>query len=337
MPPWCTCWPSGSRPPRRSASSRPRTSFPAGDPGRETAQIARLRRLAAEAHLDPAFAEKFLNFIIGEVIRHHEAIAEDHEAAPRPTVPAAPPPPPVPPSPQTPRMAASTPPDPRQVTATALGPWPGEDPLEAARIVRGELGSPHLPFLAELPDRGVGSDALGRTASLLVELAVDVQPYGWRIVDRPGKDLMRARSALSTDINVLADVVGAEDTPAADLKVQLRGPAQPCRGPAPAQRGAGADRLRRPPRHRLVAGRRRRQLSAAGGRGGSRGADRGADRRAGDRIRPGRHHPDVQRLPHPAFGARPGGHRLLAAAHRGAAGRRRRRNRRRGPGNRGTL
>jgi chorismate mutase len=55
--------------------------LPAGDPGRETAQIARLRRLAAEAHLDPAFAEKFLNFIIGEVIRHHEAIAEDHEAS----------------------------------------------------------------------------------------------------------------------------------------------------------------------------------------------------------------------------------------------------------------
>jgi chorismate mutase len=55
--------------------------LPAGDPGRETAQIARLRRLAEEAHLDPAFAEKFLNFIIGEVIRHHEAIAEDHQAA----------------------------------------------------------------------------------------------------------------------------------------------------------------------------------------------------------------------------------------------------------------
>lgn len=121
-------------------------------------------------------------------------------------------------------MPAPATPVPAQVTATALGPWPGEDPLEATRIVRGELGSPHLPFLAELPDRGVGSDALGRTASLLVELPVDVQPYGWRIVDRPGKDLMRARSALSTDINVLADVVGAEERPADDLKVQLRGP-----------------------------------------------------------------------------------------------------------------
>ena len=58
--------------------------LPAGDPGRETAQIARLRRLAEDAQLDPAFAEKFLNFIIGEVIRHHEAIAEDHNSAGRP-------------------------------------------------------------------------------------------------------------------------------------------------------------------------------------------------------------------------------------------------------------
>lgn len=55
--------------------------LPAGDPGRESAQIARLRRLAEEAHLDPGFAEKFLNFIISEVIRHHEAIAEGHQAS----------------------------------------------------------------------------------------------------------------------------------------------------------------------------------------------------------------------------------------------------------------
>ncbi|MFJ5954953.1 chorismate mutase [Paenarthrobacter sp. NPDC092416] len=58
-------------------------SLPAGDPGREAAQIARLRRLAEDAHLDPAFAEKFLNFIISEVIRHHEAIAEDHQISNR--------------------------------------------------------------------------------------------------------------------------------------------------------------------------------------------------------------------------------------------------------------
>lgn len=112
----------------------------------------------------------------------------------------------------------------RQVTATALGPWPGEDPLEASRIVRGELGSPHVPFLAELPDRGVGSDPVGRTASILLDLAVDAQPYGWRLVDRPGKDMRRAVSALSTDINVLADVTGAEEAPATEFKVQLVGP-----------------------------------------------------------------------------------------------------------------
>ncbi|GAB3283142.1 hypothetical protein GCM10027449_25850 [Sinomonas notoginsengisoli] len=52
--------------------------LPPADPDREAAQIARLRRLAEEAQLDPAFAEKFLNFIISEVIRHHQAIAEDH-------------------------------------------------------------------------------------------------------------------------------------------------------------------------------------------------------------------------------------------------------------------
>ena len=44
------------------------------DPAREVQQIARLRALAAEAKLDPDFAEKFLAFIVQEVIRHHEAI-----------------------------------------------------------------------------------------------------------------------------------------------------------------------------------------------------------------------------------------------------------------------
>ena len=46
--------------------------LPPADPGREERQIARLRALAVEAHLDPEFSEKFLRFIIQEVIRHHE-------------------------------------------------------------------------------------------------------------------------------------------------------------------------------------------------------------------------------------------------------------------------
>ena len=49
-------------------------NLPPADPEREARQIARLRSLAVEADLDPAFAEKFLTFIIDEVIRHHEAI-----------------------------------------------------------------------------------------------------------------------------------------------------------------------------------------------------------------------------------------------------------------------
>ncbi|MCC6205254.1 MAG: chorismate mutase, partial [Hyphomicrobiales bacterium] len=43
-------------------------------------QIARLRRLAQEAQLDPDFAEKFLNFVVREVIRHHEQIAASNGA-----------------------------------------------------------------------------------------------------------------------------------------------------------------------------------------------------------------------------------------------------------------
>ena len=45
--------------------------LPPSDPAREAAQIARLEDLAKRADLDPEFAKKFLNFIIAEVIRHH--------------------------------------------------------------------------------------------------------------------------------------------------------------------------------------------------------------------------------------------------------------------------
>ncbi|HEX3984075.1 MAG TPA: chorismate mutase [Acidisoma sp.] len=51
-----------------------RHGLPPADPAREREQIARLRSLAADAELDPDFAEKFLGFVIREVIQHHEAV-----------------------------------------------------------------------------------------------------------------------------------------------------------------------------------------------------------------------------------------------------------------------
>ena len=53
--------------------------LPPADPAREAQQIARLRALAHDAKLDPDFAEKFLNFIVKEVIRHHEALRAEKD------------------------------------------------------------------------------------------------------------------------------------------------------------------------------------------------------------------------------------------------------------------
>lgn len=51
--------------------------MPPADKDREARQIERLRQLAKDSQLDPEFAEKFLNFIVAEVIRHHEKIRDD--------------------------------------------------------------------------------------------------------------------------------------------------------------------------------------------------------------------------------------------------------------------
>ncbi len=51
-------------------------NLPPADKLREEHQIERLRALAKSANLDPEFSEKFLHFIIREVIQHHERIRE---------------------------------------------------------------------------------------------------------------------------------------------------------------------------------------------------------------------------------------------------------------------
>jgi methionine synthase II (cobalamin-independent) len=103
--------------------------------------------------------------------------------------------------------------------ASGVGSLPGSDPAEALRVVLGEL--PEFPHLPELPARGPGADLIGRSAALLVDLAVDLTPAGWRLVPRPGKDLGRAREILARDLDALHDLAADHEGP---FKVQAAGP-----------------------------------------------------------------------------------------------------------------
>jgi hypothetical protein len=104
--------------------------------------------------------------------------------------------------------------------ATGIGSLPGDDIDRSMALAFDEL--PDLPHLPELPARGPGADMIGRTATHLSDLPVDLQPAGWRLVGRPGIDLRRGRDLLSRDLDALMPVAG----PAYDgrFKVQLVGP-----------------------------------------------------------------------------------------------------------------
>jgi methionine synthase II (cobalamin-independent) len=103
--------------------------------------------------------------------------------------------------------------------ASGVGSLPLADPAEALRLVLGEL--PDFPHLPELPGRGAGADLIGRSAALLVDLAVDLTPAGWRLVPRPGIDQRRAREFLARDLDALTDVAADYVGP---FKVQAAGP-----------------------------------------------------------------------------------------------------------------
>lgn len=112
-------------------------------------------------------------------------------------------------------------------SATGIGSWPGTDIRTPVRLVRDLLafktpeGAAGLPYLPELPDRGPGADMIGRAAGLLPELPVDLQPSGWRLVDRPGRDATRTAALLRADLDELAEVFDGYQGP---LKVQVAGP-----------------------------------------------------------------------------------------------------------------
>ncbi len=107
-----------------------------------------------------------------------------------------------------------------------MGSWPGTDVRETVRVVRDLLADPGdgaygLPYLPELPDRGPGADLVGRGLGLLVDMPVDLQPSGWRLVDRPGRDQSRTAAYLREDLDELAE---AFDGWTGRLKVQVAGP-----------------------------------------------------------------------------------------------------------------
>ena len=113
-----------------------------------------------------------------------------------------------------------------QIMTTGIGSWPGSHVREALRAIRDELtqtpeGVIGLPYLPELPARGPGADIIGRGAHLLIDLPVDLQPQGWRLVDHPGRDAERAGSLWGEDLDELAE---AFDGYVGRLKIQVAGP-----------------------------------------------------------------------------------------------------------------
>lgn len=103
--------------------------------------------------------------------------------------------------------------------ATGVGSMPGGDARDTAKGVAATLED--FPFLAELPARGPGADMIGRTLGMLVEIYARVEPSGWRVGDRPGRDTRRAVSWLGEDLDALEEYTQGYQGP---LKVQAVGP-----------------------------------------------------------------------------------------------------------------
>lgn len=95
------------------------------------------------------------------------------------------------------------------IGVSGTGAWPGQDVLEAQTVVVGDLvDTPAevqgLPFTVHLPERGPGATLVGRALALLVDLPAELGPHGWKLADRPGGDLARARALAREDLDALA-------------------------------------------------------------------------------------------------------------------------------------
>lgn len=108
---------------------------------------------------------------------------------------------------------------------TGIGSWPGTSARQASEIVVGELAGA-LAHIVELPARGVGADMLGRAAALLIDVALDTVPRGYRIVARPGAVTRRAVSMLDEDMDALEEAweVAGLRSSGRVVKVQAPGP-----------------------------------------------------------------------------------------------------------------
>jgi methionine synthase II (cobalamin-independent) len=108
---------------------------------------------------------------------------------------------------------------------TGIGSWPGTSARQAAEVVVGELAGA-LAHLVELPARGVGADTLGRAAALLIDVALDTVPRGYRVVSRAGAVTRRALSMLDEDMDALEEAWETAGLRGGDrvVKVQAPGP-----------------------------------------------------------------------------------------------------------------
>ncbi|MFT4200858.1 MAG: vitamin-B12 independent methionine synthase [Gordonia sp. (in: high G+C Gram-positive bacteria)] len=103
---------------------------------------------------------------------------------------------------------------------TGVGPMPGADPLVAARTAFDEVA---LPFVPELPARGLGADPVGRTAALLVDIPVDVIGGDYRLASGPTRLMSRADGYLRSDLDAVEEVVERSGS-SSPVKLSVLGP-----------------------------------------------------------------------------------------------------------------